>query len=268
MGNPKDLKTRDGDIHIEKLPARLSIVKGDDGRPSLRIDPVYIKENNHPLLSDLEKTRLIREEIANIKKDYVDRHGNVQSKIIEYDKNTRQFVSFDPNNVKAPLAVNGEALTSEKRRKFQEGELLELGDGTQLQIRTSDRKGLRSNKTGLVLSVLIDGGISYLLFTGIQRLIGKKSSEQKSYSAGYLDAIKEVQKQIQRRIHNNPKDKDAVRDLNEAKKEFSRMASLDPDTSKPLRIKDYDDAKKFNSIDTEEGRNPSQENDENKGRGI
>ena len=36
----KDLKSKERDIHIEKLPARLSIGKGDDGKPSLRIDPV------------------------------------------------------------------------------------------------------------------------------------------------------------------------------------------------------------------------------------
>lgn len=215
-----NLKTKD--VNIGKLPARLSIIKGEDGNPSLRIDPVYSEANKHPLLTDLERTRLIREEIANIKKDYVDQHGNIQSQVIEYDKATKQFFSFDPNKIQSPVAVNGEDLSQEKRRKFREGELVELADGTQLQIRSSDRTGIRSNKTGLVLSILIDGGISYLLVTGIQRLIGKKSAEQRSYSAGYTDAIKEVQKQLQSKVERNPNDKEAARMLNEAKLEFSR----------------------------------------------
>lgn len=185
-----DLKTKD--VHIEKLPARPSIVKGDNGMPSLRIDPVYIEANKHPVLTDEEKTRLIRNEIANLKKDFVDKDGKVQTRVVEYDPRTRQFFSFNPDKVKAPVAVNGETLTPQKRRKFQEGEIVELTDGTQHQFRSSDRRGVRSNRTGLVLSILIDGGISYLLITGIQRLIGKKSAVQQSYSAGYFDAIKEA----------------------------------------------------------------------------
>src|SRR5690554_4256660 len=101
-----NLKTKD--VNIEKLPARLSIVKAEDGNPALRIDPVYNEANKHPLLTDLERTRLIREEIANIKKDYVDQHGNIQSQVIEYDKATKQFFSFDPNKIHSPVAVNGE----------------------------------------------------------------------------------------------------------------------------------------------------------------
>src|SRR5690606_16966694 len=132
----------------------------------------------------------------------------------------------DPNKVKPPIAVDGETLSPEKRRKYQEGELVELADGTQFQIRASDRRGIRSNKTGLVLSVLIDGGISYLLVTGIQRLLGKQSKEQQSYSSGYRDAIKEVQQQMQRRVDWNPKDREAVRDMNEANQELTRVESL------------------------------------------
>lgn len=254
----KDLKSKERDIHIEKLPARLSIVKGDDGKPSLRIDPVYIRENDHPLLTDLEKTRLIREEMANIKKDYVDQQGNIQSRVIEYDQHTKQFVSFDPNKVKPPIAVDGETLTPEKKRKYQEGELVELEDGTQFQIRASDRRGVRSNKTGLVLSVLIDGGISYLLVTGIQRLLGKQSKEQQSYSAGYRDAVKEVQRQMQRRVDWGLRDKEAVQGLDEANRELARLDSLS------AKRDSLDDR----NIDQRDGRNPSQDDDETKGRRI
>src|SRR5690606_3190982 len=67
------------DIEIEALPARLSIVRGDNGNPSLRIDPVYREPNEHPQLSQDERQRLIRAEIANIKKSYVDKDGNVQT---------------------------------------------------------------------------------------------------------------------------------------------------------------------------------------------
>lgn len=254
------------DIQIDHLRARLSIVRGVDGNPSLRIDPVYRSPNSHPQLSTEEKERLIRADIANIRKNYVDKDGNVRTEIIAYDKETKQFMSYDPRAVTAPEAVNSQKLTAEQKRKYKEGEMVELSDGTQFQFSTSDRKGVRSNRNGLVLSVLLDGGLSYLLVSGIGRMLGQKSGEEQSYSKGYQDGLQKVQKQIERRIALNPNDKDAVRDLNNAREEISKV-STQPGK---YQNRDGDGVKRFNSIDTEEGRNPinQSEDDENRQRRI
>ncbi len=106
------------------------------------------------------------------------------------------------------------------------------------------------------LSVLLDGGLSYLLITGVQKLLGKQSKEDKAYSEGYLQAIKEVQKQTERRIARNPNDRDAIRDLNNIKEEYSKISA---DSSLPKSVRDDFDInaiKRLNSIDTEEGKNP------------
>ncbi|WP_232835096.1 DUF4099 domain-containing protein [Pleomorphovibrio marinus] len=242
----KDLKGKD--IHIESLPARLSIVRGTDGNPSLRIDPVYRFPDSHPKLSKEESERLIRGDIANIRKNYVDREGNVGTEIIAYDKATRQFMSYDPRVVQAPEAVNNEKLTAEQKRKYKEGETVELSDGTQFQFSTVDRKGIRSNRKGLVLSVLLDGGISYLLFTGVRRMMGIKSSEEQSYSKGYQDGLKKMQQTMERRIALNPSDKDAVRDLNLVREELSKVTSAHPGK---YQHRDGDEVKRFNSVDNE-----------------
>ena len=98
--------------------------------------------------------------------------------------------------------------------------------------------------------------------TGIRKMLGKESQEDKAYSQGYLQAIKEVQKQVERRIARNPNDKDAVHDLNNIKEEYSKI-SADPSLPKEVR-EDYDihKIKGLNSIDTEEGRNPRKRSDE------
>ena len=251
------------DIEIESLPARLSIVRGDNGNPTLRIDPVYREPNAHPQLSHDERQRLIRAEIANIKKSYVDKDGNVRTEIIEYDKETKQFMAFDPRNVKAPEAVNEEHLTPDQKRKYKEGEVVELNDGTAFQFSSIERKNIRSNRSGLVLSVVLDGGISYLLYTGLKRMLGKKSNEEKSYSQGYIDGINKVQKQVERRISHNPEDRDAIRDLNNVKQELSKVSAAHP---KDFQNRDYDDVKRLNSIDTEEGKNPDKNRDKDEGR--
>ena len=255
------------DIEIESLPARLSIVRGDHGNPTLRIDPVYREPNSHPQLSHDERQRLIRADIANIKKSFVDKDGNVRTEIIEYDKDTKQFMAYDPRKVKAPETVNEQLLTPDQKRKYKEGEVVELNDGTAFQFSGIERKNIRSNRSGLVLSVVLDGGISYLLYTGLKRMLGKQSSEEKSYSQGYIDGINKVQKQIERRISRFPEDRDAVRDLNNVKQELSKVSAAHP---KELQNRDYDDVKRLNSIDTEEGRdiNKNREKDEGRQRRI
>lgn len=252
----KNLKGKD--VQIDSLPARLSIVRGADGNPSLRVDPVYQSPNSHPRLSEEEKKQLIEGEVANVRKNYVDRNGNAKTEIIAYDRDTKQFLSYDPRGVQAPETLNGEKLTSEQKRKFKEGEAVELSDGTQFQFSTSDRKGIRSNRNGLVLSVLLDGGISYLLITGVRRMLGAKSSEEQSYSKGYQDGLKKMQQQTERRIALEPNDKDAVRDLNLVKEELSKVSLGSPDK---FHSRSGDDAKRYNTNDASESRNTSEDHD-------
>lgn len=224
----KNLKGKN--VEIDSLPARLSIVKGDNGEPSLRIDPVYREPNSHPHLSEDERQRLIRSEIANIRKSYVDKNGNVQTEIIEYDQETKQFMSFDPRAIKAPEAVDGQTLSPEQKKKYKEGEVVELADGTEFQLSTIDKRGIRSNRNGLILSVVLDGGLSYLLMTGVQRILGKKTKEEESYSQGYIDGLKEIKKQVEHKMSLNPKNKDAAYDLDMVKQELAKIASANAAT--------------------------------------
>ena len=224
----KNLKGKD--VEIDSLPARLSIVRGNNGEPSLRIDPVYREPNSHPHLSEDERQRLIRSEIANIRKSYVDKNGNVQTEIIEYDQETKQFMSFDPRAIKAPEAVDGQSLSPEQKKKYKEGEVVELADGTEFQLSTIDKRGIRSNRNGLILSVILDGGLSYLLITGIQRMLGKKTKEEESYSQGYIDGLKEIKKQVEHKMSLNPKNKDAAYDLDMVKQELAKIASANAAT--------------------------------------
>lgn len=121
---------------------------------------------------------------------------------------------------------------------------------------------MRSNRNVLVLSVLLDGGLSYLLLTGIGRMLGQKSGEEQSYSIGYQDALQKVQKQIERRIALNPNDKDALRDLNNVREELSK-AGARPEN---YQNRSGDEVKRFNSINTEEGRNPKKKSEDNEHR--
>lgn len=258
----KNVKGEDG-FEIAAMEARLSVVD-QNGENKLRIDPVYKDIQKHSLLSDQEHEQLISGQVANIKKETIDKGGNPTTEIIEFDNLTNQFLSYDPRKLKIPEAVNNETLTPEKKRKLREGEVITLSDGTEVQYRTSDKNGLRSNRSALVLSLLIDGGLSYLLITGIARLLGKESAEEKSYSKGYLTALKEVEKQLERKQKKFPNDKSIANELNVVKHEFSNASAMAPAELNSLRVKDADDIQnEYNVNDPDHGKNKTVGDDEN-----
>ncbi|RYE20370.1 MAG: DUF4099 domain-containing protein [Sphingobacteriaceae bacterium] len=267
----KNLKGEDG-VEIEALEARLSVV-AENGENKLRIDPIYKEVQKHPLLTEQEHEQLISGQATNIKKETTDNAGNPASEIIEFDKLTNQFISYDPRNLKVPEAINNEILTSEKKRKMKEGEVITLADGTEVQYRTSDINGLRSNRNALVLSLVLDGGLSYLLITGIGRLLGKQTAEEKSYSSGYFTALKEVEKQLERKQQKFPNDKSITNDLNIVKSEFSNASAMEPAELNKLSTKDADDVEsklKVSDLDDGEVRgvnNDDNEIQESRGRG-
>ena len=53
---------------------------------------------------------------------------------------------------------------------------MELPDHTKLNYSGTDVNGLRSNKLALIASILIDGGLSYMLYTGLHAMFGKAAS--------------------------------------------------------------------------------------------
>lgn len=174
--------------------------------------------------------------------------GFEKSHVIEYDPKTRQFMDYDPKKLKIPEQINGESLSMEKKKKLREGEVITLADGTQVQIRTSDKNGLRSNRGFLVLSILIDGGLSYLLVTGIARLIGVKSQADKSYSRGYMEALREVEKQLERKQQRFPKDAFIANEINAVKQELNNASNMSHDQLNDLSKKDAGDIKNEKSI--------------------
>ncbi|RZJ82536.1 MAG: DUF3945 domain-containing protein [Chryseobacterium sp.] len=111
---------------------------------------------------------------------------------IEYDPVTKDFVGYDVSGVQTPERINGMLLGEEEKSAFKRGELIELTDGTRVQHRASDPKGIRSDRKALVLSVLLDGGIRYLLIRGIQSL--RDGAIQVNHrSAAFNQALEEMQ---------------------------------------------------------------------------
>ncbi|MGJ1390222.1 DUF4099 domain-containing protein [Sphingobacterium spiritivorum] len=177
---------------IRQLDAKLSLSRNTDGTVQLNIHPIYREPQWHPLLSDDEEKALIAGEKHVVSKEQ-EIDGNKKKKvIIEYDDLTREFVAYEPDEVQAPIRVNGEELSEKQQEAFRNGEVVELKDGNKIQHSATDNKGIRSDRKRLILSVLLDGGISYLVFRGINNLKGRFEPQSEGYSEGYNRALTDM----------------------------------------------------------------------------
>lgn len=205
-----DLKNLNHDgMKIESLKAKLSLFKNENGKYSLRVHPVYLEPQKHSLLSNEEVNSLINNECENIIKSYVDDKGKNQKMIIEFDKETNEFVSLNTNRMLIPDKANNQELSPVQKERLKEGEAVELEDGTVIQNSPTAKKGFRSNASYLILSILVDGGISYLVIEGAAALLraGKnKANEQainNQYTKGYQEGMKEMENKVWARRNSN-----------------------------------------------------------------
>lgn len=215
-------------IFIEKMKAKLSFSEDADGKLSVRVHPVYKNAQKHPLLDEKEMQSLIDQEKPNIVKDHVDAQGKKHKLIIEFDKDTNEFVSLSSNKVFVPEQINNESLTDDQKRKLREGAPIELNDGTVVQTSPTAKKGMRANTKFLILSILLDGGVSYLVVEGLKALFGSKQNEKRpDYNKGFLDAMKEMDKQKWANRNSNfvnfPDDHHKL-DLDELKRQNGQQA--------------------------------------------
>jgi hypothetical protein len=185
----EDLKM-DG-FSIKQMEAKLSLSRLPDGAVSLNGHPINKEVKQHPLLGKLESEGLQFGKLASVQTERM-QGDKLKKWIIEFDAETKEFVSYAPDMVQAPHKVNGETLSEKQKKAFQNGETVELSDGTRLQHRASEPKGVVSDRKALILSVLLDGGISYLLVRAIKNLADNSSAQKEEFTKGYNSALNDM----------------------------------------------------------------------------
>jgi hypothetical protein len=180
---------------IKRLDVKLSLHRSESGQVSLQAHPIHHEIQSHPLLTEKDMKLLTEGKVASIGKTVNGADGKAQQLIFEYDAGTKEFVSYIPSQVQAPERVNGELLTQQQKEAFQSGKPVELSDGTTFQHRASEPNGILSDRIALVVSVLMDGGITYLLLRGLRNLLGEKKPQKDEYTAGFKMALAAMERQ-------------------------------------------------------------------------
>jgi len=199
--NLKNLEAEN--IKIKSMDAKISLHKNEQGKTELFIHPIYKKPATPDFLDDFEAKQLEKGEMASFLKITKDAKGNEKEVLVEYDAETREFIVYDTEKINAPDMINGEYLTPAQKENYRKGKEVELPDHTKLNYSGTDVNGIRSNKLALIASILIDGGLSYMLYTGLHAMFGQKRDpdEAKKLSPGYYSAVSDMEDQ--RPVYDN-----------------------------------------------------------------
>jgi len=186
-------------LQIPSLDAKLSLKQNENGTIDLLVHPIYREAEYPTFLTDTEAEKLEKGELVNVQKMIFDDEGEPKEILIEFDKDTNEFIITDTEKILAPDFINNEPLTAAQKERYRKGKQVETPDGTTIQYSGTESKGINSNKLALIASILIDGGVSYMLYKGLHALFGQKEDKKNAelMSKGYKQALADMQKQEQ-----------------------------------------------------------------------
>ncbi|MBS1532757.1 MAG: DUF4099 domain-containing protein [Bacteroidetes bacterium] len=184
-------------LHIPFLDAKISLKSNPPGDLDLLVHPIYKQAMQPSFLTDTEAEELEKGEVPNIEKAIKDNEGHTRDVLVEFDRETNEFIVTDQSRILAPDRVNGEYLSLDQKERYRKGKEVELPDGTVLQYSGTEKQGIRSNKLALIASLVIDGGLSFALYQGLHYLFGEKKHRDDAdiFTKGYFDDLEEMQKQ-------------------------------------------------------------------------
>jgi hypothetical protein len=192
----------DDSLHIPELDAKLSLKPNEKGNLDLLVHPIYKAARAPGFLTDTEAEELEKGEVANIWKRMKDDDGTTKDFLVEFDRETKEFIITDTEKIIIPDLVNNEYLSPEQKERYRKGKEVEISDGTTFQFSGAERQGVRSNKLALVASLIVDGGLSYMIYHGLHAAFGKKHDKQSAeFSKGYDQAVLDMQAQENARVN-------------------------------------------------------------------
>lgn len=186
-------------LRIRQMDAKLSLKPNPEGKLDLLVHPIYKQAQQLPFLTDTEAEKLEKGRLQNLEKTIFDDEGNLVDVLVEFDNETNEFIVTDEARILVPDRINGEYLSLDQKERYRKGKEVELADGTKVQFSATDKNGIKANKLMLVASLLMNGGLSFILFKALHwHFVDKKQQDiNETYSKGYYKDLAEYEKQQQ-----------------------------------------------------------------------
>lgn len=192
-----------------------------------------------------------------------DNNKTFQSKIFELDPKTKTILDLDTTKLDLKT-VNGAELSKEQLEKLRKGKQVNLDGETIIQIspKAQNEKKLTSNARNLLLlSIAVDGGLSFMILKGIQKLKQLEREKTKQLeSSKYEVELQKLKGLLETKSGQYPENKKIISDLNIVGKELSDISLSKPKDKVQEKSKNTSDLKVVDRNLFEEARRDKEEN--------
>lgn len=145
--------------------------------------------------------------------------------LIEYNNKKKSFEIVDSSSIPKVKAINGKKLSSKEQEALANGEEIEVGDN-KLKFSPKEQTFVqRNNKQLLIASIMLDGGMSYIIIKAVEMI--KAQDEKNQQKASQLELAKNIV------------DKQYINDLENLKNEINEKISRTDNKEELNDIKDF-----------------------------
>ncbi|KUJ56412.1 hypothetical protein [Chryseobacterium aquaticum] len=231
-------------------------------------------------IDDADEKELAKFDNVFIINPFKEKNKQFQSRIFELDK--KDITIKDVDTTKYELKnVNGHSISEKQLQQLRKGKELKLDDETTIQISPvskNEAKLSASSKSLLILSLAVDGGLSFLIIKGIQKLARmQEENKLQKESTRYQIELQKLKAHLQSKSEQYPDNKNIITDLNIVSKEISAsQSSLNENTNKEkeksdinLQVNDpdmYEDANQKKEEEKRDAEEASRSTSHSRGR--
>ncbi len=217
-------------------------------------------------IDDADEKELAKFDNVFIINPFKEKNKQFQSRIFELDKKDNTIKDVDTTKYELKN-VNGHNISEKQLQQLRKGKELKLDDETTIQISPASKNEAKlsaSSKSLLILSLATDGGLSFLIIKGIQKLARMQEENQlQKESIRYQVELQKLKAHLKSKSEQYPDNKNIITDLNIVSKEISAsQSSLNENTNKEkeksninLQVNDPDMYQDANQKKEEEKRN-------------
>lgn len=162
-----------------------------------------------------------------------EKNKEFQSRLFELDAKDKTIKDIDTTKYELQT-VNGHTLSEKQLQLLRKGKEIKLDDETTIQLspKADNEKNLSASvKVLLITSLALDGGITFLIIKGIQKLAKMQEENRKQHeSQKYLTELQKLKSFLQSKAEQYPDNKQIISDLNIVGKEISNVQAAVSET--------------------------------------
>lgn len=160
-----------------------------------------------------------------------DENKETRSKLFEYDTRIKTVADLDTSELEFDM-INGVKLTPAQIRDLKRGKEISLDEDTKVQLSPkADNKAKVSSNTRLLLiaSLAVDGGLSFLIIKGVEKLQRMRLEYKKQQeTASFRDGLETMKKLLETKIAQSPNDLSLKEKLKKVNGEISSHDQENP----------------------------------------